>query len=203
MIVRLSLIEHMFLRFVLLTPRKPSASKYTLMTKTERYRTDKEYRERIQKQNRERYRTDKEYRERNKEKLRERRESAEYRQRESAAKAIHASLPSSKAAKQARNAKRRRTLRENITLTDTELAEVNDFYALNIQLNEAARGAGDRSRTRAGGMRYAFAVDHLLPLLPAKVEFMGILQRPFIGLHVSWNLSILQASNNLQKKNRY
>jgi hypothetical protein len=172
------------------------------MTAKERYKTDPVYRERIQRRNRERYQNNKEYRERNKEKLRERRACPEYTKRERQIKAAYSRRPEIRAAKAASGGKRRAAVRENIKLTPEQQEELKSIYYHSSAINEAARGAGAENMAKAVGVKYAFAVDHIMPLRPNKVEFNGKLRRPYIGLHAPWNLQIIDALDNLSKRNK-
>jgi len=172
------------------------------MTARERYKTDPEYREKIQKKNRERYQNNKAYRESNKKKLQERRECPEYVCKENAQKAEYRVRPSSKARHNLRAAKRRGALRDNIELTPEQAESMLDVYNTAQALNEAARGAGVIGGAGSRRGKYSFAVDHIRPLQPEYVIFNGVKQRPYIGLHAPWNMQIIDALDNLSKLNR-
>ena len=174
----------------------------TYMTRKERYKTDPEFREKIKKENRERYQNNKAYRESNKKKLKERRECPEYVRKEKAKKRETSALPESKAKENLRKAKRRGALRNNITLTPGQSEELLDIYNTAQALNEAARGVGVIKTACARNTKYAFAVDHILPLQPEYVIFNGVKQRPYVGLHAPWNMQIIDALDNLSKLNR-
>ena len=55
---------------------------------------------------------------------------------------------------------------------------------------------------RAAGSSEAFHVDHVWPLKPKKVKFRGKMIRPYVGLHAPWNMQILEASENISKRNK-
>tara|TARA_R110000764_G_C10909318_1_gene372520 strand:- start:82 stop:804 length:723 start_codon:yes stop_codon:yes gene_type:complete len=80
--------------------------------------------------------------------------------------------------------------------------EVDEIYSLRRQLNEAAVGAGMYGKGANNYKRYAFAVDHVMPLKPSKIKFKGKWRRPYMGLHTPWNLQILEAAENMSKSNR-
>jgi hypothetical protein len=80
--------------------------------------------------------------------------------------------------------------------------EVDEIYSLRRQLNEAAMGAGMYGKGANTHKRYAFAVDHIIPLKPSKIKFKGKWRRPYMGLHTPWNLQILEAAENISKSNK-
>lgn len=87
-------------------------------------------------------------------------------------------------------------------LPDNLKREVDEIYILKRQLNEAAMGAGMYGKGANNSKRYAFAVDHIIPLKPSKIKFKGKWRRPYVGLHTPWNLQILEAYENMSKSNR-
>jgi hypothetical protein len=87
-------------------------------------------------------------------------------------------------------------------LPDNLKREVDEIYILKRQLNEAAMGAGMYGKGANSSKRYAFAVDHIIPLKPSKIKFKGKWRRPYVGLHTPWNLQILEAYENMSKSNR-
>ena len=115
-------------------------------------------------------------------------------------RAQYANNPESYAIRASRYEKRIREL--YAALPDNVKKEVDEIYELRRQLNEAASGAGMYGKgANNSAKRYAFAVDHIMPLNPAPILFNGTWQRPYSGLHAPQNLQILEASENLSKKN--
>jgi len=112
----------------------------------------------------------------------------------------HKNNPEYHAAKAARYHKRVREMYEK--LPATLKVEVDEIYALRRQLNEAAIGAGMYGKGANSAKRYAFAVDHIMPIKPKKIKFKGKWCRPYTGYHVPWNLCIMEASENMSKSNK-
>ena len=110
------------------------------------------------------------------------------------------SNPEAALLKASRYAKRVRYMYKK--LPDNLKREVDEIYTLKRQLNEAAMGAGMYGKGANNYKRYAFAVDHVIPLKPSKIKFKGKWRRPYVGLHTPWNLQILEAAENMSKSNR-
>lgn len=101
--------------------------------------------------------------------------------------------PEGQATKAATNAKRRKTLDNNIALPKDAMDALRDVYHTRDELTLAARSVGSSE---------CFHVDHIMPLKPNLIDFNGTIQRPFTGLHAPWNLQILEAKENLSKSNK-
>ena len=102
-----------------------------------------------------------------------------------------------------RASKYQKRIRDMYEKLPTYLKEdVDEIYSLRRQLNEAAMGAGMYGKGANIHKRYAFAVDHIMPLKPSKIKFKGKWRRPYMGLHTPWNLQILEAAENISKSNR-
>jgi hypothetical protein len=112
----------------------------------------------------------------------------------------HKNNPEYHATKNSRYQKRIREMYEK--LPDNLKEEVDEIYATRRQLNEAAVGAGMYGKGANSSKRYAFAVDHIMPLKPSKIKFKGKWRRPYMGLHTPWNLQILEAAENISKSNK-
>ena len=102
--------------------------------------------------------------------------------------------------KSSRYQKRIREMYEK--LSDNLKKKIDEIYELRIQLNEAALGAGMYGKGANFSKRYAFAVDHIMPLNPSLINFNGKRLKPYSGLHVPWNLQILEAKENMSKSNK-
>lgn len=100
--------------------------------------------------------------------------------------------PKGRARQSAAKAKRRKTLNNNIALPREAMDALRDVYHTRDDLTLAARSVGSSED---------YHVDHIYPLRPAPIDFHGSIQRPYTGLHASWNLQILEASENLSKSN--
>lgn len=100
--------------------------------------------------------------------------------------------PKGRARQSAAKAKRRKTLNNNIELPKEAMDALRDVYHTRDDLTLAARSVGSSED---------YHVDHIYPLRPAPIDFHGTWQRPYTGLHASWNLQILEASENLSKSN--
>jgi hypothetical protein len=101
--------------------------------------------------------------------------------------------PKGHARRSASNAKRRKTLNNNIKLPKDAMDALRDVYHTRDDLTLAARSVGSSE---------CFHVDHIMPLKPNLINFNGTMQRPFTGLHAPWNLQILEAKENLSKSNK-
>jgi len=77
-------------------------------------------------------------------------------------------------------------------LTPDLKKKVDDIYNLRQQLNEAAAGAGMYGKGFNGNKRYAFAVDHIMPVTHDEL----------CGLHIPCNLKIIEADTNSSKSNK-
>ncbi len=98
--------------------------------------------------------------------------------------------PEAAAIKAARYEKRIRHMYKN--LTPDLKKKVDDIYNLRQQLNEAAMGAGMYGKGSNGNKRYAFAVDHIMPVTHDEL----------CGLHIPCNLKIIEADTNSSKSNK-
>ena len=98
--------------------------------------------------------------------------------------------PRSAALKASRYEKRIRHMYKN--LTPDLKKKVDDVYKLRQQLNEAAMGAGMYGKGSNGNKRYAFAVDHIMPVTHDEL----------CGLHIPCNLKIIEADTNSSKSNK-
>lgn len=98
--------------------------------------------------------------------------------------------PEAAAIKAARYEKRIRHMYKN--LTPDLKKKVDDIYNLRQQLNEAATGAGMYGKGSNGNKRYAFAVDHIMPVTHDEL----------CGLHIPCNLKIIEADTNSSKSNK-
>lgn len=70
--------------------------------------------------------------------------------------------------------------------------KVDEIYSLRQQLNEAAAGAGMYGKGSNGNKRYAFAVDHVMPVTHDEL----------CGLHIPCNLKLIEADANSAKSNK-
>jgi len=99
--------------------------------------------------------------------------------------------PEGRAAAAMCRALRRVAMNYKFKLTEEHFDELADIYLDCYALNEAAVGAGMYGRGANGVKRYAFAVDHIQPLINEKL----------CGLHAPWNLQIMEAGENMNKSN--
>jgi hypothetical protein len=87
---------------------------------------------------------------------------------------------------------RRLSINYKFKLTEEQFKELVDVYLDCFAINEAAVGAGMYGRGANGTKRYAFAVDHIQPLINEKL----------CGLHAPWNVQIMEARENMSKSNK-
>ena len=102
----------------------------------------------------------------------------------------HSKNPEYHALKASRYEKRIRHMYKN--LTPALKKKVDDIYSLRQQLNEAAAGAGMYGKGSNGHKRYAFAVDHVMPVTHDEL----------CGLHIPCNLKLIEADTNSSKSNK-
>jgi hypothetical protein len=100
--------------------------------------------------------------------------------------------PEGRAARAMSNALRRLSINYKFKLTEEHFDELVDIYLDCFAINEAAVGAGMYGRGANGVKRYAFAVDHIQPLINANL----------CGLHAPWNVQIMEAGENMSKSNK-
>jgi hypothetical protein len=93
----------------------------------------------------------------------------------------------------AMSAKRRKNIPRGLRLSEEHGLEILEIYEMRNMLNEAARGAGAIQFGANNYGRYAFCVDHVLPVAHSN----------FCGLHVPWNLNIIDAKENMTKSNSF
>ena len=117
----------------------------------------------------------------------------EYFEKSRAQERAWASSPSGRAMRASTQAKRRKTLNNNIKLPQDVLDALRDVYHTASDMTLAERAAGSSEE---------FHVDHIYPLRPAPINFNGTVQRPYVGLHAPWNLQIIEKSENLSKSNQ-
>lgn len=105
-------------------------------------------------------------------------------------KATYKKNPEVAALRASRYEKRIRHMYKN--LTPALKKKVDDIYSLRQQLNEAAAGAGMYGKGSNGHKRYAFAVDHVMPVTHDEL----------CGLHIPCNLKLIEADTNSSKSNK-
>ena len=105
-------------------------------------------------------------------------------------KAAYKRNPEAFALKASRYEKRIRHMYKN--LSPFLKKKVDEIYSLRQQLNEAAVGAGMFGKGFNGNKRYAFAVDHIMPVTHDEL----------CGLHIPCNLKLIEADANSSKSNK-
>ena len=100
--------------------------------------------------------------------------------------------PEGRAAAAMYRALRRLSINYKFKLTAEHFDDLVDVYLDCFAINEAAVGAGMYGRGFNGRSRYAFAVDHIQPLINANL----------CGLHAPWNVQIMEAGENMSKSNK-